>query len=121
MPVGHAGGKKYAHCAVERGPRRLHDEVMHQLARIRKAKKLTQTQLAEAVGCHQATISKLEKGDKNVTLDLIERIARVLGVEPWQLLGVGELRQRYLEAMDRATPAKRQAVLLLLSGENEPH
>jgi putative transcriptional regulator len=126
MPKGHTRvnacqactGKNYAQPAVAPGSDAGHDVCMYQLARIRKARRLTQTQLAEAVGCHQATISKLERGDKNVTLDLAERIARVLKVEPWELFGMDDLRQRYLEALAKATPARREAILLLLEGDD---
>ena len=109
----------YAHSIVERRRGQAHDALMEHLARLRKARRLTQTQLADAVGCHQATISKLERGDKNVTLDLIERIAGRLGVEPWELFGIDAVRQRYLDALARAPASKRDAVLLLLEGDEQ--
>jgi transcriptional regulator with XRE-family HTH domain len=129
MPQGHikvnapraCPPENYAYLAVERAEALGHNLPMQHLSRIRKAKRLTQTRLAEAAGCNQATISKLERGDKNVTLDLIERIARVLGVAPWELFGIDELRQRYLSALERASPAKRQAVLMLLEGDEPSH
>lgn len=94
--------------------------VMQNLSRLRKARGMTQTQLAEAAACNQATISKLERGDKNATLDLIERVAHVLGVAPWELFGIDEMHQRLMEAIRGANPSKRQAVLLLLEGLDEP-
>lgn len=92
---------------------------MENLKRIRKDRGLTQVQLAEAAGCNQATISKMEKGDKNATLDMVERIAKVLKVEPWELFGIDDLRQRYLDALSRASEDKKRAVLLLLEGDQE--
>lgn len=91
---------------------------MKNLRAIRKARQLSQMQLAEAAGVSQATISKVEKG-ANVSLLVAERIARVLGVDPVELFGINELEQRYLDAMRRASPARRQAVLLLLENEEQ--
>ena len=127
MPNGHklvnacraSRPEKYAQSVVERPPRFAHDALMQHLKRLRMARQLTQAQLAQAVGCNQGTISKLERGGKNVTLEMIERIARRLDVEPWELFGIDGVRQRYLEALSRAPAAKREAVLLLLEG-SEP-
>jgi transcriptional regulator with XRE-family HTH domain len=92
---------------------------MKNLREIRKAKGFTQAQLAEAVGCNQGTLSKIEKGG-NYTYTLAERIARRLGVSPVELFGVGELEHRYLTALRNAPEARRRAVLLLLEGDDEP-
>jgi transcriptional regulator with XRE-family HTH domain len=57
------------------------------LRTLREAKGLTQQQLAEAIGVRQATISDLETGkSRRIDLDLIEQLARVLGVKPGDLL-----------------------------------
>lgn len=93
---------------------------MENLSRIRKKRGLTQVQLADAAGCNQATISKLEKGGKNATLDLIEDIAAVLKVEPWELFAIDDLRQRYLLALEGASDDKKRAVLMLLEGSDAP-
>ena len=92
---------------------------MQHLTRLRDAKNLTQTQLAERVGCNQATISKLERGKGNATLDLVARIAHALDVSPVELFGLEEAEQRYLSAFKAASPAKQRAVLLLLEGDPE--
>jgi transcriptional regulator with XRE-family HTH domain len=90
---------------------------MENLKRLRTARELSQVQLAEAAGCSQSLVSKLEKGGKNVTLGQIEAIASVLRCEPWELFGIDSLRQRYLDALNRASPDRRNAVLLLLEVE----
>jgi transcriptional regulator with XRE-family HTH domain len=52
----------------------------------RKAKKLTQAQLAERLGRVQSYVSKLERGDRtDITLDEVSELGKVLGVEPWAL------------------------------------
>lgn len=53
----------------------------------RKKKKITQAQLAEAVGVVQATISDYEKGSITPSVDVVARIASKLE------LSVGELIQ----------------------------
>lgn len=54
--------------------------------RLRADRGLSQEELAEAAGVHRTYIGMLERGEKNVTIYNIERIARALSVEPYVLL-----------------------------------
>lgn len=47
---------------------------------------LSQEGLAERAGVHRTYVGMLERGEKNVTIYNIERIAQALGVEPHHLL-----------------------------------
>ena len=47
---------------------------------------LSQEVLAERAGVHRTYVGMLERGEKNVTIYNIERLAGALGVEPFQLL-----------------------------------
>lgn len=47
----------------------------------RKALKITQPHLAELAGISVNSLYKIERGQANPTLDLIEKIADVLGLE----------------------------------------
>lgn len=47
---------------------------------LRRAAGLTQTQLADRVGCRQHTISDLERGVSHASLSLAKRLAVELGV-----------------------------------------
>lgn len=47
---------------------------------------LSQEQLAERAGVHRTYVGMLERGEKNVTIYNIERIAIALSVEPATLL-----------------------------------
>jgi transcriptional regulator with XRE-family HTH domain len=54
--------------------------------RRRKELELSQEQLADLAGVHRTYIGMLERGEKNVTIYNIEKIARALGVEASQLI-----------------------------------
>lgn len=47
---------------------------------------LSQEELAEGAGVHRTYIGMLERGEKNVTIYNIERVAIALGVKPFTLL-----------------------------------
>jgi transcriptional regulator with XRE-family HTH domain len=52
----------------------------NRIAEERKARGMTQQQLADAVGAHWITISKLERGRIKLTTDWLEKLAKPLGV-----------------------------------------
>lgn len=54
--------------------------------KLRAAKGISQEELAERAGVHRTYVGMLERGEKNVTIYNIERIADALGVKPSSLL-----------------------------------
>ncbi|MDB5497293.1 MAG: putative transcriptional regulator [Phenylobacterium sp.] len=54
--------------------------------RLRKAARYSQEGFADACGLHRTYIGAIERAEKNVSLDNIERIASALTLEPWMLL-----------------------------------
>ena len=56
------------------------------LQQIRKRRKLTQLALAEKVGVHKITISRLERGDRQPSMDMLQKLAKVLKVNMKDLL-----------------------------------
>jgi transcriptional regulator with XRE-family HTH domain len=56
------------------------------LRRYRQARNLSQEAFADAVGVHRTYMGGLERGERNLTLKTVERIAARLGVDPLALL-----------------------------------
>jgi transcriptional regulator with XRE-family HTH domain len=54
--------------------------------RFREAKQLSQEELADLVGIHRTYIGGIERGERNPTLTMIERIAAALDLEPASLV-----------------------------------
>ena len=53
---------------------------------LRKAKGLSQEHFADELSIHRTYVGGLERGERNVTLRTVERIAAILGVDPVDLL-----------------------------------
>ncbi|MGH8676627.1 MAG: helix-turn-helix domain-containing protein [Burkholderiales bacterium] len=48
--------------------------------------RISQEELAERTGLHRTYIGSVERGERNVSIDNVERIARGLGVQAQELL-----------------------------------
>lgn len=65
--------------------RRLYEEadielrVALEITRTREARKMTQAELAAALKTKQQTVSRIERGAQNVTIETLDKIARALG------------------------------------------
>ena len=65
--------------------RRLYEEadielrVALEITKAREARQMSQRELAEALKTKQQTVSRIERGAQNVTIQTLDRIARVLG------------------------------------------
>ncbi len=56
------------------------------LKKVREKRGLTQAALGEKVGVHQVTIARLETGERNPSMDLLQRLAKALKVKVGRLL-----------------------------------
>ena len=105
---------EYSQGAVEALAAQAHNARMKKLRDFRRARGLTQVQLAELAGVNQATVSKVERGEMNVTVDTIMLLAAALDVQPVQLFDLPELQARALAALSNIDPARRDAALVVL-------
>ncbi|MCL2455737.1 MAG: helix-turn-helix domain-containing protein [Micrococcales bacterium] len=53
----------------------------------REAQGLSQEAFAEVLGVHRTYMGGVERGERNLTLRSVERLAERIGVEPMVLLG----------------------------------
>lgn len=58
----------------------------NRIAELRKSRNLSQAQLAEAIGAHLITVSKLERGKLRATFEWMSRISDALGVHISELM-----------------------------------
>jgi transcriptional regulator with XRE-family HTH domain len=56
------------------------------LRALRKTKGLSQEAFADVLGIHRTYMGGLERGERNITLKTVERIAAALGADPAELL-----------------------------------
>ncbi|SHN74292.1 Helix-turn-helix [Paenibacillus sp. ov031] len=61
---------------------RITEYVGEQVRNIRKSKNYTQEQLGEKVGLPQPYIGGIERGERNISLDTLERLLEALEVSP---------------------------------------
>lgn len=57
---------------------------------IRKSKKLSQRALADKLGKGNGTVSSIERGQRNVTIDTLEKIANALDIEVAELVSLNK-------------------------------
>ena len=66
------------------------NNVANVAVRIRAARQgrgISQRELARAVGVAQSTLSRIERGERRVSVDRLIAIARALGVRPSDMMG----------------------------------
>lgn len=56
------------------------------LRTIRKQKKISQEELADLCGLHRTYIGSVERGERNISIDNIEKISNALKILPIDLL-----------------------------------
>lgn len=56
------------------------------LRRAREAQGISQEMLAELAGLHRTYVGSVERGERNISIDNIGRLAKALGMEPADLL-----------------------------------
>lgn len=60
--------------------------ISENLKRIREEKNIKQVELAKAVGISQSFLAQLERGTKNLTVNLAKEIAKALEIDVIELI-----------------------------------
>ena len=96
----------------------LRHEIGRRIRRARDKLGINQGELAKRAGCTAVTLSHIETGKKPTNVDLVEAIAKVLGLEPWQLLTDRAAKHSLMDCIDtvsdlyeRADPADALQIL----------
>ncbi|MFD0677380.1 MULTISPECIES: helix-turn-helix domain-containing protein [unclassified Paenibacillus] len=84
----------------------------------RKSKGLSQDQLGELCGFHFSYIGGVERGERNLSLENIGKIAKALDVEPKLLFEFGE---PFLLPVAEEKEAALQELLAILKGRDISH
>lgn len=56
-------------------------EIAYQILQLRKKKKLSQAQLAKKIGTKQSNIARMESGQQNFSIDILQKLAEAFGRE----------------------------------------
>lgn len=56
------------------------------IRRLRSAQGYSQEGFADHVGVHRTYMGALERGEQNLSLSILEKVARGLRLKPWELL-----------------------------------
>ena len=81
------------------------------LRRERRALKLTQKEVADALGFSQGAISRIEKGERQVSIEMLEKFSQLYSVSLESMLGINELRgnkKACVEVEERIRPIIRE-------------
>jgi transcriptional regulator with XRE-family HTH domain len=95
------------------------------MAGLRKARDITQVQLAEALGIAQQTLQAYEAGSRRIPVSALPTVARSLSVSLEELFGEGQQAsrsrrgpvprwQQHIEAISQLPRAKQQFVSQML-------
>lgn len=115
----------YAVQPLSTDERQFHIAMGERVAQLRKARNLTQTQLAEALGVAQQTVQGYEAGSRRIPVSALPLLAKTLDV-PLEVLfgeeskpmrskrGPVPLWQQHIEAVARLPRAQQQFVAKML-------
>jgi transcriptional regulator with XRE-family HTH domain len=84
------------------------------IAEIRKAKGISQSDLAKRIGISGPYLHQLEKGLRKITMERQAEIAEALEVDPRDIVDFSSSEdqvERIMAAFDRASPADRAMIL----------
>lgn len=94
------------------------NDLPNRIRELRKARQWTLERMADKLNCGITMVSDLERGERELTYHWMKRLARVLKVQPADLLLSADNSQSlsaeerdWLDTFQRADPAQRQQLL----------
>lgn len=69
---------------------KLIERVAGRVRALRKARKLSQEALADLCNLHRTYVGAIERGERAITLNTLERLAKALGINPEDLIAAHE-------------------------------
>ena len=84
------------------------------LRQLRKERKLSQERLALIADCNPAYIGMVERGEKAISLRVIEKICRAMGIPPVELFQLSQIRS------ENNSPEKIREQFALLVEHKDP-
>ncbi len=79
---------------MEEFERNLREALRENIRAYRAELSLSQEALADLCGLHRTYVGAVERGEKNITLGTLARLAKALGVKPLQLLNVRTVNEK---------------------------
>lgn len=104
--------------------RAFHRALGKRVYQLRKARQLTQDELAQALGVSQQTVFAIELGERRVPVSLVPALTRALNVSCEELLGIKPLRpprqgrmspklERHIETIKQLNRTERRFIMRL--------
>lgn len=101
--------------------------IYDRIKQLRIAKNMSQLDLARAVGYKgRSAISKVEKGERDISQSMIEKYARVLGVSPAYLLygeesepsekPLSSLDKEFVQLISKLTDEEKKMIIAQIKG-----
>jgi len=101
------------------------DDLGKRLSMFRKARGLTQVEVAEKLGVSQAAVSEYESGGSSLSLESLAKVAKVLKVSADELLGLKPTKDqpdrkgrfwKQLSKVEELSPAEQKSILQIING-----
>lgn len=73
-----------------RTPEFLHRRLAENVRRLREQAALSQEEVADRSGLHRTYVGAIERAERNASLATVEALVAGLGVDPTELLALGE-------------------------------
>ena len=97
---------------------------MNRLKELRKNKKLSQTDVANVIGCSQTAVYHYEIGDRQIPVESIPQLCELFTCSSDYLLGLSDENSRLPNAEDTSLPELTRELLTAipeLSSEEQEH